>query len=311
MNQHTFNLIRALNNNNLSHHHQQNNNNHTQEILLQTIYGNSLNCYELLDDPMKNLCISEIKSFSLNDKKPVMDIYMQRMRQYFIKNHVPIFNSISNVDSLLDIVQNICMIVQRYIQFFEMLENYLGIDDGRMREEFIVFVQSTLFYKLNIDQREYLIKKNISEVLVQYYQATFMAFASTIESEEPSLESEHVIENFKLFSGQVRLLRANFMNSIISNSWISFMFSAIKEKITEVATTDFEQEILSYIQQWKEQIIYPYMDIYFCNDPSHELFNTLKSQVDYFVFENLAKIRIKQIFNMIIDFPTSQQAIMI
>ena len=271
--------------------------NEASERLLQIISNNAQNGLSILNDP-NTICFSELKQLSEDsafglDKKRIANPYLLNLKECFVKHHVPPFNNVSDVDTLTQNVNVMCSIVERYLKVLSIIESALGLTCGSLTNDFIVFIQSTLFYKLTIDQRDYHIKKNLSDIFVEYFKLTFSAFASSMESEDPSEteRNEQIIYHFKQFCRQLQLLQANFMNSICSNSWISFMFSAIREKITEVSTTDFEQEILEYIRQWKEHIIYQYMDIYFCGDTNHVMYHTLRTQVDYFVFESLAKIR--------------------
>ncbi|KAL9656294.1 hypothetical protein ABK040_007907 [Willaertia magna] len=279
------------------------NNNYNSSIgkeVFSLLFENAINCKYLLEDN-RNILVKELQKINnKEDKKIISNIYLKNLKTYFIENDFILLNNkFQSIEYLLNNLKILCERFERYLNVLNILQNCLKLENNELIEEFTIFTQTKLFFNLNIDVND--LNYNLSNLLQNYFNETFQTFIIMIEENQ---EQENILI-FKNFCKQLQFLNGNFLNSIFTSNLIEFIFKKIKEKIIEIASNDFEQEILAFIQQWKEQFIYPFIEIY-----NNELFKTLKTQIDYFIYETMTRIRIEQIFDIIISYPSSHQSIL-
>lgn len=127
------------------------------------------------------------------------------------------------------------------------------------------------------------------------------------ENEDLSTEpiSDSIFRQFCLVLYQLSLM--DFAESVFTE----ILFQQIEFKIKTLCLGNFQEKYLVSILKWLDQMVFPWLNRIICNSESesNQSFSSWRNRIEFFTFKEFGKLRIKELFDIIIDFPDSTAAV--
>lgn len=140
--------------------------------------------------------------------------------------------------------------------------------------------------------------------MYNFFKEQFQLFIS-------SPDDHSNLEQFETFCQCLHKLN---LISISEGIFTEILFDEIEAKIRELCKGQFSATVLPDIEEWVNSLVYEWLKLVICikieEKHNNSMFQQWKARIEYFVYETIADIRISELFDIIVDYPDSNPAVL-
>jgi anaphase-promoting complex subunit 2 len=125
-----------------------------------------------------------------------------------------------------------------------------------------------------------------------------------------SPDNNENLEQFEIFCTCLHKLN---LIAISEEIFTEILFDEIEIKIRDLCKEQFSATVLPDIEEWVNSLVYEWLKLVICtkkDELNNRMFLQWKARIEYFVYETIAEIRISELFDIIVDYPDSNPAVL-
>ncbi|XP_071154099.1 anaphase-promoting complex subunit 2-like isoform X1 [Mytilus edulis] len=236
----------------------------------------------------------------------------------------------SETDQLLEAVEYLHKVTMDYLPCIQRLESTTQIKRWRksstlfntssLTEAFILLMKSTLFS---------IFPRTFQEIVNKFYSDAFKVFHHT--TTEPDQDSEddeetsckgceqpsetclcqHIMLNFHNLNR--KLDDIGILERVSGTAVTNIVHERIKTYVENSCKGNFETSYIDILETWLDTKVLGWLHLVYSGNRTHiysDCIDGFKGRLLHFLYESFANIQIEQLFNIIIEFPESEPAIL-
>ena len=136
------------------------------------------------------------------------------------------------------------------------------------------------------------------------------------EQEQHSCQCQTIVDIFH--ETNKKLIELGLLERLVGSVLTSLIHIRIESHVTRVSSRSFDSTQLQPLETWLETVVMNWLTRIYSGGSSKSVtlnykvqnaINTFKQKLSYFLYETYTRIRIDQLFNIVIEYPDSQAAI--
>lgn len=170
------------------------------------------------------------------------------------------------------------------------------------------------------------IPKNFEQILLTFYEEKFREFTKDVESQQTERtscmqvdsDSSHLNTIGKDWLSKVAFVGQSLneigLGSISEDAYTEIIFNHLRHWIQDKCAQEFSKECLAEVQRYNQTVTIEFLKLLLprgekSQNPSETMLSHWKSRLDFFTYEVLGKIRVDEMFDIVVEFPDSKEAL--
>ncbi|XP_033732322.1 anaphase-promoting complex subunit 2-like [Pecten maximus] len=239
--------------------------------------------------------------------------------------------AVDHTEQLSQAVDYLHTVVSDYVPCFSRLESVsqlsqcrkpsLLIHAGSLSSTFILLIKAVVFN---------LIPRTFKDAVDLFYSEAFKVFHHSSSEEEQDGDDEEELtgckgcgqgmERCRCQDIMVRFHKLNaklddigILERVSGSAVTAIVHERIKQHVESTCKGNFETSYLDNLQNWLETKVLGWLHLVYSDERRHttaDCISGFKGRLLHFLFETFAKTQIDQLFNIIIEYPESEPAIL-
>ncbi|CAF1047219.1 unnamed protein product [Brachionus calyciflorus] len=212
---------------------------------------------------------------------------------------------------LIDVTNRLNDIFEKYFielkKHFERIEQFnKKFPNSNNLDDLIDYQRSILIEKLT--DKHYDLLVFLFKSLFDYYHKINEEEDEQNEINLDNLRSEHDLINKFLNINQI-LFNLGLFDHLCGDVVVGVVEDKIRQHIDNTSIDNYEESFIDSFKEWLNKIILGWIRLIYSTQTNLEHLEDYKKQLLHFMYTNYAHCRIRRLFEIVIDFPDSKNAV--